>query len=169
LIGNALKLALTIGLNHNIPESQSINPVERQHRIRIWWTIYIFDRMWGSKMGLPMSIPDEDIHLEVPSSILPLQEHDDEFSDTEYLIASINLARIAGNIITYIYSRKKYQETFLQRVQKLLKALKTWVDQLPAHIKLNSQDSSRNQQHIISLHCSFNQASSTFYGRVMKY
>jgi uncharacterized membrane protein len=108
-----------------------------------------------------MSIPDEDIHLELPSNILSLQEHDDEFSDTEYLIASINLARIAGNIITNIYSRKKYQETFLQRVQKLLKALKTWVDQLPGHIKLNSQDSSLSQKHIISLHLSFNQASAT--------
>jgi hypothetical protein len=71
LIGNAMRMGLTIGLNHNIPESQLIDPVERQHRIEIWWTIYIFDRMWGSKMGLPMQILDEDIHVDMPTTISP--------------------------------------------------------------------------------------------------
>ncbi|KAJ5504531.1 Major facilitator superfamily domain general substrate transporter [Penicillium fimorum] len=71
LIGNAMRMGLTIGLNHNIQESQLIGPVERQHRIQIWWTIYIFDRMWGSKMGLPMQILDEDIHVDMPSTISP--------------------------------------------------------------------------------------------------
>jgi len=117
-------------------------------------------------MGLPMSISDDDIHVEMPSNILPRDEYNDQFSDTEYLIASINLARITGNIIAHIYSRKKYQETFLQRVQKLLRLLKTWVDQLPGHIKLISQDSSPSQ-NVISLHLSFNQASKTLRDRAI--
>ncbi|KAE8354635.1 fungal-specific transcription factor [Aspergillus coremiiformis] len=157
LIGTALRLGLSIGLNHNIPESQLIDPVVRQHRIRIWWTIYIFDRMWGSKMGHPSQILDDDIHLDMPSNVSPRQLHDEQFSDTEYLTANINLARIVGETIAKLYSRRKYSETFLQRVQKLLKALKNWVETLPEHLRLNNDDPEISRKHISSLHLSFSQ------------
>ncbi|KAJ6004349.1 hypothetical protein N7522_005994 [Penicillium canescens] len=157
LIGNAMRMGLTIGLNHNIPESQLIDPVERQHRIRIWWTIYMFDRMWGSKMGLPMQILDEDIHVDMPLTISPRWRHDEELSDTDYMTANIKLARIVGETITKLYSRRKYQETFLQRVQKLLKALKNWVETLPESLKLNMEDLESSKKSVVSLHMAFNQ------------
>lgn len=112
LIGTAMRLGLSIGLNHNIPESQLIDPVERQHRVRIWWTIYIFDRMWGSKMGQASQILDDDIHLDMPSSIDPPQLHDEQFSDTDHMTANIKLARIVGETIAKLYSRRKYNDTF---------------------------------------------------------
>lgn len=152
-----MRMGLTIGLNHNIPESQLIDPVERQHRIEIWWTIYIFDRMWGSKMGLPMQILDEDIHVDMPSPITPRWRHEEELSDTEYMTANIQLARIVGETISKLYSRRKYQETFLQRVQKLLKALKNWVDTLPESLRLNMEDLESSKKPIVSLHMAFNQ------------
>jgi hypothetical protein len=150
-------MGLTIGLNHNIPESQLIDPVERQHRIQIWWTIYIFDRMWGSKMGLPMQILDEDIHVDMPSTISPRWRHEEELSDSDYMTANIKLARIVGETITKLYSRRKYQETFLQRVQKLLKALKNWVETLPESLRLNMEDLESSKKPIVSLHMAFNQ------------
>jgi hypothetical protein len=157
LIGSAMRLSLQIGLNHNIPESQLIDPVERQHRVRIWWTIYIFDRMWGSKMGMPSQILDDDIHVDMPSRISPAQLHDEQFSDPDYQTANIELARIVGETIAKLYSRRKYSETFLQRVQKLLKALKNWVDTIPGHLRLNENDPEMNTKHISSLHLAFNQ------------
>lgn len=152
-----MRMGLTIGLNHNIPESQLIDPVERQHRIEIWWTIYIFDRMWGSKMGLPMQILDEDIHVDMPTTISPRWRHDEELSDTDYMTANIKLARIVGETITRLYSRRKYQETFLQRVQKLLKALKHWVETLPESLRLNMEDLESSKKPVVSLHMAFNQ------------
>lgn len=152
-----MRMGLTIGLNHNIPESQLIDPVERQHRIEIWWTIYIFDRMWGSKMGLPMQILDEDIHVDMPTTISPSWRHEEELSDTDYMTANIKLARIVGETIARLYSRRKYQETFLQRVQKLLKALKNWVDTLPEGLRLNIDDLESSKKPVVSLHMAFNQ------------
>ncbi|KAJ5489479.1 hypothetical protein N7539_004369 [Penicillium diatomitis] len=157
LIGNAMRMGLTIGLNHNIAESQIIDPVERQHRIELWWTIYIFDRMWGSKMGLPMQILDEDIHVDLPSMINPNWRHQEELSDPDYMKANIKLARIAGETITRLYSRRKYDETFLQRVQKLLKSLKNWVDTLPESLRLNMEDLESSKKPVVSLHMAFNQ------------
>jgi hypothetical protein len=152
-----MRMGLTIGLNHNIPESQLIDPVERQHRIQIWWTIYIFDRMWGSKMGLPMQILDEDIHVDMPSTIAPRWRHEEELSDTEYMTANIKLARIVGETITRLYSRRKYQETFLQRVQKLLKSLKNWVETLPESLRLNMEELESSKKPVVSLHMAFAQ------------
>lgn len=157
-----MRLGLIIGLNHNIPDSQLIDPIEMEHRIRLWWTIYIFNHMWSSKMGLPLQISEDDIHIGMPSDTGLAGIHNEQFTDTGYLIANINLARIAGDIITQLYSRKKYRETFLQRVQGLLKALKNWVQTLPEHLKLNS-DPESNKKHVISLHLSFNQVRIPFF------
>ncbi|KAL4786800.1 fungal-specific transcription factor domain-containing protein [Aspergillus varians] len=157
LIGSAMRLGLCIGLNHNIPESQLIDPVERQHRVRIWWTIYIFDRMWASKMGLPSQILDDDIHLNMPASLSPTQVYEEQFTDAEYIKANIKLACIVGETTAKVYSRRRYNETFLQRAQKLLKAQKNWVDTLPEHLRLNVDDPEANTKHITSIHLAFNQ------------
>ncbi|KAL4799989.1 fungal-specific transcription factor domain-containing protein [Aspergillus venezuelensis] len=157
LIGSAMRLGLCIGLNHNIPESQVIDPFERQHRVRIWWTIYIFDRMWASKMGLPSQILDDDIHLDMPAAIEPKVEYEEQFTDAEFIRANINLARIVGETTAKVYSRRRYNETFLQRVQKLLRCLKEWVDTLPVHLRLNVDDPEMNAKHVTSIHLAFNQ------------
>ncbi|PYI11498.1 fungal-specific transcription factor [Aspergillus sclerotiicarbonarius CBS 121057] len=155
LIGSAMRLGLILGLNHNIPERQCPNPVERQHRVRLWWAIYIFDRMYTSKIGFPLQIRDEDIHVDMPTDVAsPTAE--EQFSDTAYLVASIRLSRIIGQTIDKIYCRKQHAESFLQREQQLLLALQEWLRSLPGHIKLRPDDSAP-PKHIVSLHLQFNQ------------
>lgn len=156
LIGNAMRLGLILGLNHNIPARQCTDPVEREHRARLWWAIYIFDRMYTSKIGFPLQIRDEDIHVDIPRDVdSPVAG--EQFSDTTYLVSSIRLARITGQIIDKIYSRKKHQESFIQREQLLLRALEEWLQSLPAHIRLRQEGSP--PKHIVSLHLQFNQVS----------
>ncbi|KAL4987646.1 hypothetical protein BDW68DRAFT_187861 [Aspergillus falconensis] len=128
LIGSAMCLGLCIGLNHNIPESQLIDPIEH-----------------------------DDIHLDMPSSTLPKQIYEEQFTDAEYIKSNINLARIVGETTAKVYSRHKYNDTFLQRVQKLLKALKSWVDTLPEHLRLNVGDPEMNTKQVTSIHLAFNQ------------
>ena len=151
-----MRLGLTLGLNHDIPECQCPDPVDRQHRIRLWWAIYVYDRMYGSKVGWPIQIADDDIHVEMPSNV-PGPIHDEQFSDTEFLVASIQLARITGQVTEKVYSRKKQSDSFLQREQKLLIALKEWAQGLPPHIRLNRDGPL--PKNVISLHLQFNQVS----------
>jgi hypothetical protein len=73
------------------------------------------------------------------------------------MTANIKLARIVGETIARLYSRRKYQETFLQRVQKILKALKNWVDTLPEGLRLNMEDLESSKKPVVSLHMAFNQ------------
>lgn len=156
LVGDAMRLGLTLGLNHDIPEHQCPDPVDRQHRIRLWWAIYVYDRMYGSKVGWPIQIADDDIFVELPSDV-PGAIHDEQFSDTKFLIASIELARITGQVIEKVYSRKKQPGSFLQREQKVLIALKEWAQGLPQHVRLNRDGPV--PRHVISLHLQFNQVS----------
>jgi hypothetical protein len=114
--------------------------------------------MWSSKMGLPVGIQDDDIDVEMPSSIGADGTEGGQFTNVDYFIAQIRLSKIVGNTISKIYSRRKQSEIFLQRVQKILRDLKNWVETLPEKIKLNSEDNiSPNSRHILSLHLSFNQ------------
>ncbi|PVH70848.1 fungal-specific transcription factor [Cadophora sp. DSE1049] len=153
-IGSALRLGLTIGLHHNLPGSIALDPVARQHRVRIWWTIYICDRMWGSKLGHPLMIPDRDITVDLPSISGLTEEANAEFSDLSYIIASIKLARIAGEIVTNIYCRGK-PPPFVQSVQRILRDLNAWMTALPESVRLSGSGSS--PRHVVSLHLSFNQ------------
>ena len=157
LVGSAMRLGLILGLNHNIPERQCTDPIERQHRVRLWWAIYVFDRMYTSKFGFPLQIRDEDIHVDMPTDVAsPAAE--EQFSDTAYSVASIRLSQIIRQTIDKIYCRKQHAESFLQREQQLLLALQDWLKSLPEHIKLRSEDSPP-PKHIVSLHLQFNQVS----------
>ncbi|KAL4898125.1 fungal-specific transcription factor [Aspergillus ambiguus] len=154
LIGNTMRLGLILGLNHNIPARQCTDPIEREHRVRLWWAIYILDRMYTSKIGFPLQIRDDDIHVDMPSD-LSCPGAEDQFSDTAYLLSSVRLSRITGQIIEKIYSRQRHRDTFLQRQQQLLLSLQSWLHSLPAHIKLLRNETP--EKHVVSLHLQFNQ------------
>lgn len=135
----------------------------QEHRKRVWWTAYIFDRMWASKVGLPPSIGDEEIFVQLPVSMD--MAHCDDFSDPEYLIASVRLARLAGEIISSIYRRKGSDKPFSKRVHATLQQLHSWAANLPTHLQLNAQqDAPETLGHIISLHLSFHQVCNSMSG-----
>lgn len=152
LVGNALRLSLSLGLNYNVPRSQNLHPVEREHRVRIWWSIYMLDRFWGSKAGFPVQIHDDDVHVDPPSNLLS-DTHPELFADSAYQIATVDLARIIGNTTREIYSRKKSTESFLQREQKLLIQLKQWVQTLPENLRLKTDRP--NSKYTVFLHLQF--------------
>lgn len=149
-----------MGLHLNIPEVHSTDHETKEHRKRLWWTAYIFDRLWASKMGNPVTIQDDDVEVDNPSWTSGTQ-HQEDFGDHEYLIASIKLAKLAGRMTASIYGRSMQQGSFSQRVQHSLKELTNWVERLPdqLQIKLDSTSSTASDA-IISLHLLFNQVSS---------
>lgn len=158
--GMALRLCLTLGLHHNVPEGYTISAVEREHRIRVWWSVYIIDRMTSSKLGHPVTVQDSDIDVDLPSMDKLTPSEQEEFSDPSHLIAHVKLARISGDIISDIYGRSSQTKAFVQSVQKILRSLRTWAETLPASVQISQTKplkySSRN---VASLHLCFNQVS----------
>lgn len=54
-------------MNREIPEGV-LSEGEREHRRRLWWTVYILDRKLSINMGSPLSgLQDEDIDVALPN------------------------------------------------------------------------------------------------------
>ncbi|KAH0032267.1 putative fungal-specific transcription factor, partial [Aureobasidium melanogenum] len=157
-IGSAMRLGLTIGMYQNMAERQLPDKAARQRRVRLWWTMYVLDRMMSSKVGYPTLLKDEDVEVDLPTDEGLTEAQKDDFIDADYLTASISLARIAGGIIGSLYSRRKLPDTFSQRVQAVFRKLRDWVEALPPSMQLRQEDaSSQVARHIVMLHLSFNQ------------
>ncbi|KAG5661749.1 hypothetical protein KAF25_003988 [Fusarium avenaceum] len=136
-VGIALRLATIMGLHMNIGDTYIPDPELREHRIRVWWSVYILDRLLSSKTGLPLSISDDDISVKLPSEVSTLSSKD--FGDHSRFVSVLRLARIAGDISRSLYVRTPQRCTFLQRVAKIREDLELWRGELPENIKFDSQ------------------------------
>lgn len=47
-------------------EIELLTPSQRQHRSKLWWTVYIMDQRLTTLMGVPSLIHDEDVSLPMP-------------------------------------------------------------------------------------------------------
>ncbi|EPE24930.1 Zn2/Cys6 DNA-binding protein [Glarea lozoyensis ATCC 20868] len=71
--GLAIRQSLTLGL-HIRSEAQEVGDVEKEHRIRIWWSLYSLECLLNESTGRPSCISDTDI-----STPLPINVSEDEF------------------------------------------------------------------------------------------
>ncbi|KAL5601557.1 hypothetical protein FOBRF1_009090 [Fusarium oxysporum] len=159
LVGSAMRLATVMGLHLNIGDTYLADPELREHRIRVWWSVYILDRLLSSKIGLPLLISDEDISVDLPSNSPALTSED--FGDHSHFLAIVRLAKIAGNISRSLYVRTPQRGTFLQRVARIREELDHWKGELPDQVKADFSRTDETEDHsqsaISRLKVSFNQ------------
>lgn len=154
-----MRVAIIMGLHLNVPEPLLADPAAREHRIRVWWTAYTFDRMWATKLGYPVAILDSDIDLDLPSNKL---SHGD-FADCEYSVSMIGLARISGRILDSIYGKISEKTALSQRVHDSLSALRQWLKDLPPSLQMDPARYNMAEQKAESLHLLFNQVRPPFH------
>ncbi|KAL6230654.1 hypothetical protein BDW75DRAFT_60136 [Aspergillus navahoensis] len=158
LAGSAVRLAIIMGLHLNIPESQLSDAAEREHRNRIFWTAYTFDRMWAAKLGYPCAIRDDEIEVSLPSNPSGLGDKGAlDFPDGAYLVARIGLARISGRIIYSIYGKKPQGTSLSHRVQEAFGDLRRWLEELPPTLQSATRSEGEWDPKARSLHLLFNQ------------
>ncbi|KAK5992150.1 putative transcriptional regulatory C3C7.04-like protein [Cladobotryum mycophilum] len=154
LAGSAVRVAIIMGLHLNVPEPLLTDQAAREHRIRVWWTAYTFDRMWATILGYPVAIQDSDIDVDLPSNKGLL---DIDFADCAYSIAMIGLAMISGRIIHSIYGKRSQHTSLSQRVHDSLSALRQWLKDLPPSLQMDPTGNNTAQREAESLHLLFNQ------------
>jgi hypothetical protein len=153
--GLALRFSTCLGLHRQPREDVDLTPVEHEHRVRIWWTAYIFDRSTSSRLGQPLTIQDEDINIRLPSSHHLAPEDQDKFGPPEHLCANIELARITGTIMRDIYSPSSaLRGSFLHNVRTILKSLRKWDANVVPSLRLSEGAANRP---VTSLQLHFNQ------------
>ncbi|KAF7629398.1 hypothetical protein AFLA_013115 [Aspergillus flavus NRRL3357] len=153
--GVAMRLALSLGLHRSGSAPATATAVELESRRRTLWMLYYFERMSASKLGLPITVRDEDIDVELPSMNGLTEEEQQEFADPAHICANVKLARITGNILTEIYCLpRRANSMFVQRVHSIIKQLRAWNDALPPELCVRE---SRTPRPVASLHMAYNE------------
>lgn len=66
--GLAIRQALTLGL-HVRNEAKDISDVEKEHRVRLWWSLYSLECSLNELTGRPTCISDRDISTPLPVNV----------------------------------------------------------------------------------------------------
>ncbi|KAI0442740.1 fungal-specific transcription factor domain-containing protein [Xylaria telfairii] len=145
--GILVQCAFSLGL-HRHGRRFKYSPKENEMRKRLWWWIYIFDKMTAISHGLPMLIRDNDIDIDYPLDCdlgtggsshisLPLPGESTPVND---FIAFIHLGRILSTILDRLYtttSRRNGPEKIVKLRGELLAWNQRFVDQLSGQIDSN--------------------------------
>ncbi|CAG8074489.1 unnamed protein product [Penicillium olsonii] len=165
LSGTAMRTAIVLGLHFNISPMELPDPYTREHRKRLFWTAYIFDRLWATNLGYPLAIQDVEIEVSLPSHV-PVNttsetERDPRDSlDCQYYAAWIELVRHQANVVrsVYLLRRQGGDAQLSARLQQTLQDLQAWGDQLPNHLKIDLPPDEPTNWRAVSLNLCFYQS-----------
>lgn len=139
-IGMALRMAISLGLHQEVStrDAMPLSEAAREHRRRVWWSIYSLDRILSVKSGNPITILDDDIGVNLPSKL----PHEAEYCPAVVLRHYTELSRILGDITKAIYRRSsasspKSGRRLMASVQKIILALSDWNRDLPDSLRFD--------------------------------
>ena len=153
-VSAAMAASLQMGLHRRGPET--FDPIEREIRKRIFWTVRTMEIYVIAILGLPRTVSDDDIDQEMPLEI------DDQYITKEGVlsmpdgqistIASFNahskLIQILGKIITNVYPTKRMHNDATGEprayvvndgnVREVERDLQHWAKELPMQLQPGS-------------------------------
>ncbi|KAF4120883.1 Fungal trans [Geosmithia morbida] len=77
IIGIVSRKALVLGLGRKTSETKDLSATDIELRHRLFWSIYVFDRMMSISLGYSVALIDENVDIALPSLTI------DEFASTE--------------------------------------------------------------------------------------
>ncbi|CAI6090793.1 unnamed protein product [Clonostachys chloroleuca] len=130
LIGQALRISVTQGLNQAFPEP--LRPPNVEYMRRLWWSVYCIDRKSAALLGSPSVMRDEDITIPVPS----IQKgHESQNVISIHVALSSHL----GKILDVIYGMRGHSRgKFVIEVQAILSRLAETSSVLNEHLDLDT-------------------------------
>ena len=134
--GIALRASLLMGLHVDVGKD-TLNRFELEHRRRLWWTVYMYERMLASKAGLPLSLTDEDISSELPNDFDMSNPgpgcENYIFPEAEFISNCVKITKVNATILRKLYTRHP-SSNILPIVHELVVSLLKWKKSLPRDI-----------------------------------
>lgn len=136
--GIALRASLILGM-HVDAEKENLTRFELEHRRRIWWTVYMFERMLSPKIGQPLSLSDDsistDLPLDFPTANPPSGCEHYIFPEAQYIKNCVSIVQINALIFSSMY--QNITNDTLPSMLTMLKRLHDWKQQLPEFLNPN--------------------------------
>lgn len=150
--GNLVREAQALGLHRKTNRGQVSNYIHVEYRKRLFWSMYIHDRILSSIFGRPCALHDDDIDQEecafaddddISQSACHIAQLDEPSSGAA-LVHYARLCRITGRVLQLLYSpagRSKGLTHIQNAALDCDKALQDWQHGLPSYLNFESHPS----------------------------
>jgi hypothetical protein len=124
-LGIGIRLAEAVGLLAE--PSDLLNPIEQEEHRRVFWAMYMLDRIAGTGQSLVQSIRDEDVEVQLPmdeesfakglmkptAPLIPNEsdEDSDHVEDLGIVAYLVRILAIWGRVVTYVVQGKTGQRS----------------------------------------------------------
>ncbi|EHK23108.1 uncharacterized protein TRIVIDRAFT_222367 [Trichoderma virens Gv29-8] len=152
ILGQAVRVAQSIGLHIENEESDNIksrHSPEIEKRRRVWYSIYVLDRLLSLQLGRPPAIHDDDFNVPLPSRASDAEidwtgEVIEEKTSSsialgDYFIAVIAFSEIVGRVLRSLYCprRSHFASEDLLNTKDLDRQLVEWKLALPRALRFD--------------------------------
>ncbi|KAL5340188.1 fungal-specific transcription factor domain-containing protein [Aspergillus crustosus] len=103
MLGLALRMAINMGMHRSF-SAAALHPHVRELRNRLWWSVYVAERLFSIEMGRPLSISDSEIDAPFPVFV-PEWSCARKPMNTDGLIAMAKLCQLMGKIVEAVYCK----------------------------------------------------------------
>ncbi|KAI5833483.1 hypothetical protein K523DRAFT_295915 [Schizophyllum commune Tattone D] len=156
LIGQAVRMSQDLGLHRSPRRQRNLSEVQKETHRKIFWGVYVMDRMLALSLGRPLGINDADCDVEqlvpVDDDYLPdylmhkVAPNTRPFLMTGFILLT-KLYHLAGRMLREVYSLDIVKDNGdpdkqaqLQRTVEMLDtALQRWLDEIPEVFKNRSE------------------------------
>lgn len=105
LLGIALRMAINMGMHRSFG-AEILHPHVRELRNRLWWSVYVAERIFSVEMGRPLAINDTEIDAPLPTDIPEWGDMTGNSpTNVDGLIAMIKLCHLLGKIVDTVYCK----------------------------------------------------------------
>ncbi|KAF6812585.1 fungal specific transcription factor domain-containing protein [Colletotrichum musicola] len=185
IAGIVSRQAMLLGLSRRSSEDRSLSATDVELRHRLFWSIYVLDRMTAISLGLPAALVDENVDVPLPGLTIdefasPDRQHFASVLQTNRHV--IQLRQLEDRILRRIHTRRRSEVAALSPsdrravVQAIRSEIEDWYsngclvsplepDNVPIHNSVTWL-SARYYHLLLLLHypCHFNSYSSSFSG-----
>ncbi len=145
----AVRIAQSIGLHveegHRASCEDALAP--REMCRRVWYSIFVLDRLLALQLGRPPAISEEGFYVDLPSrgSNVDLSSQNDQPEVNQkvwigdYFLAMIKFSTIIGRVFDNLYGPKKATDValILSVIDRLDSEMFQWRSQLPRHLRFD--------------------------------
>ncbi|KAK2023299.1 fungal-specific transcription factor domain-containing protein [Colletotrichum zoysiae] len=121
IAGIVSRQAMLLGLSRRSSEDKNLSAMDIELRHRLFWSIYVLDRMMAISLGLPVALIDENVDVPLPGLTIeefasPDRQHFASILQTNRHV--IQLRQLEDRILKQIHTRKQCEVAALSQADR---------------------------------------------------